>query len=388
MLKRIFFAVALFLASHIPSMGQDTPSNVIYVVDSIPVMDDPEEGNDINEHDIFEVNVIKNKGSLRSLGYEKFDGAIFIFTKAYRNRSEELRKIPSTKQMERQGSVWYYHGFPYNGKFIDYYYSGRIQSEGTIVNGKAEGLATQYFQNGKRALERVYSNGIANGTEVLYYEDGALKQKGNFEKGHEIGTWEMYFPNGQVKQRTIFTDDKGNGETTIYYSSGKVLAAEVTRNGKTTPDKRLEKIDKAMEKGHADNKEENYKSAIKNYTKAIEIDSAYAEAYFARGTVKLNDFQFEEAIRDFDKALSIEPFHERALSNRAFARIRKHQFGNSRELSNRNGVRVMASKDNPGIPANELSLICSDLKQAIYLGDKNKMNLDALKEFCEADMKK
>jgi tetratricopeptide (TPR) repeat protein len=273
-------------------------------------------------------------------------------------------------------------GLPYNGKFIDYYYSGRKQGEGNFQNGKVEGVRTMYHQNGQLAMERTYSSGIENGLEKEYYEDGTLKQKGEFVNGKEEGTWEMYFPNGQLKQRSSFKAGNMEGETTVYYSSGKILAVEITKNGKTTPDKRLEKVNQAMNKGHTSNKEGDYKAALKNYSKAIELDSSNAEAYFARGTVKLNDFQFDKAIIDFDKALKIEPYFERALSNRAFARIRKYQFGSSRKLSENNDVTVMASKENPGITENELSLICNDLKQAIFLGDKGKMIIDAVKEFC------
>jgi hypothetical protein len=42
----------------------------------------------------------------------------------------------------------------------------------------------------------------------------------------------------------------------------------------------------------------------------------------------------------------------------------------------------MASKDNPGIPKEELNIICNDLKQAIFLGDRGKMIMDAVQEFC------
>ena len=126
----------------------------------------------------------------------------------------------------------------------------------------------------------------------------------------------------------------------------------------------------------------DYKKAIKYYSKAIELDSTYAEAYFARGTSKLNDFKFDEAILDFNSALKYEPYFDKALANRAFARIRKYQIGSSRKLSENNGVTVLASKDNPGIPENELTIICSDLKQAIFLGDRGKMIMEAYKEFC------
>lgn len=215
-------------------------------------------------------------------------------------------------------------------------------------------------------MERDYIDGIENGLETEYYEDGSLKQKGEFIDGKENGIWDMYFPNGQIKQRSHFINGEMNGETTIYYSTGKVLAVEVIKNGKPIPDKRLEKINQAMNKGHQSSKED-YESAIKNYSKAIELDSTYAEAYFSRGTVKLNDFLFDEAIADFDKALKFEPYMKFALANRAFARIRKFQFGSSRTLLKNSEVTVMAgSKEKVPIPDTERRQICDDLKKASF----------------------
>ena len=178
------------------------------------------------------------------------------------------------------------------------------------------------------------------------------------------------------------------GETKVYYSTGKILAIEVTKNGKTIPDKNLEKINQVMNKGHENNKEGDYKNAIKSYSKAIEIDSTYAEAYFSRGTVKLNDFKFDEAIVDFDKALKLEPYLEYALSNRAFARIRKYQYASGKPLVKNSDVTVMASKDVPEIPESELNIICNDLRQAILLGDKGKMIMEAVAEFCKSKANK
>lgn len=42
----------------------------------------------------------------------------------------------------------------------------------------------------------------------------------------------------------------------------------------------------------------------------------------------------------------------------------------------------MASKGNSEIPKNELTIICSDLKQAVFLGDRSKMTLEVFQEFC------
>ena len=354
----------------------------MFVVDSIPVIDDPEEGNEILQTDVADITFIKNKDTLRLLGYEQFDGVTFLFTKEYRNRPESIKQIPSSKQMEKKNGAFLFRTNLYSGQFIDYYYSGKKQGEGTFLNGKLNGHRKMYYQNGKLAMERDYKDGIENGFEIEYYEDGSLKQKGEFVNGKENGVWDMYFPNGQIKQRSNFIDGIMDGETTVYYSTGKVFAIEVTKNGKTIPDKRLEKINQVMKKGHESSKEEDYKSAIKNYSKAIELDSTYAEAYFSRGTVKLNDFQFDEAIADFDKALKFEPFMPFALSNRAFARIRKYQFGNSRTISKNSEVTVLASKDKVPIPKDEQEKICNDLQKAVFLGDKSKMIIVALSNYC------
>ena len=74
---------------------------------------------------------------------------------------------------------------------------------------------------------------------------------------------------------------------------------------------------------------------------------------------------------------------ENALSNRAFARIRKYQFGNSRTLSQNSEITVLASKDKVPVPLDEQEKICSDLQKAIMLGDKSKMVTEAISNYCD-----
>jgi hypothetical protein len=72
-----------------------------------------------------------------------------------------------------------------------------------------------------------------------------------------------------------------------------------------------------------------------------------------------------------------------SLSNRAFARLRKYEFKDSRTLSKNSGVTVLAAKDKVEIPQEEKIKICSDLKKGLELGDNKPMILDALKKYCE-----
>jgi len=380
MRKCLFFCCVLLPA--LSAAGQQPADKIVYVVDSVVVKDDPEEGNEVVENDIADLRVITNKDSLNMLGFGNMDRAIYLFTKEYRNRPDDIKRIPSPGQLERKKEGVFFNGNPYTGKCINYYYSGKKQSEIVFQNGQPNGLTTMYYPDGHVFMETVYTNGITNGQEKKYYEDGTLLSRGLFINGREDGAWETYYPNGQVKQRNSFKAGVMEGEATVYYSSGKILALEPVKDGKPTPDQRLEKVYKALNKGHAGMKEEDFQAAAKQYSKAIELDTTYAESWFSRGRALFNDMRFDEAIRDFDKALQLEPYMGEALAERAFARIRKYQFAGSRQLSKHSGVTVMASKAKPDIPPGELSLICSDLKQGIFLGRKNKMILKAVTEYC------
>lgn len=282
-MKKIFL---LFLGSILfynISKGQAQQENTIYVVDSVPIIETPAaEESSLDPNEIADLVVIRNKDSLKMLGYEKMDGAIFIFTKEYRNRPDELKKIPTTARMTRQDGKWFLAGnsAPYSGPFIDYFLNGKKQGEGSLKEGKLIGLRTIYYHNGHLSHEGHYVDGIENGTEKEFYADGSLRQKGDIRNGNEEGVWEMYYPNGQVKQHNTFENGKMAGESLTWYSTGKIKAKESIVNGKTISDPRRDQIQKFFDKGSDAEKNGDHRQAIKNYQKCLEIDSSYAEAYF------------------------------------------------------------------------------------------------------------
>src|SRR5690606_34633448 len=215
-----------------------------------------------------------------------------------------------------------------------------------------------------------------------FYENETLMQKGEFKNGKENGIWEMYHPNGQLKQRTNFVNGKMDGESLSYYSTGELKGKNVYKNGVYQKDKINDKLFKLYNESQVLYKQVNYKGAIKKLDKALELEPNWADGYFARGTMKLNDFQFEEAIKDFDKTLEIEPYYTNAYSNRAFAIIRKFEFGNNRTISKSKDIQIIATKETE-IPKSELIKICSDLKKAVSFGDDNRMVLEAIEKHCK-----
>jgi antitoxin component YwqK of YwqJK toxin-antitoxin module len=359
---KILFTTLLFIFFSVFAFAQEAEERTLYVVDSIPIIDEPEEGfSSLSEEDIHEITVVTNKAAIEQYGYKDLDKIILITTKAYASRSTDLKQIPSTKAMERIDGWWHLINSPtpYSGPFIDYFLNGKKQGEGNFKEGVIEGTRTVYYSDGKKNFQRNYSNGIENGEAEQYFSNGQLKYKGVFKDGKENGRWEEWYSTGKLKRLTEF------------------------KAGKAMPSKEQEKYHTLLSKANQQFRDGSYQGSVKTLDKAIEMDPNYSDAYFERGTAYFYDLKFDEAIKDYNKALELEPLHIKALSNRAFARIRKYEFKGSRTLSKTGGVTVMASKDKVEIPKEEQEQICSDLMKGYQLGDKKQMIIDAIETYCK-----
>lgn len=381
MKRQITLLYLLFLS--ISTFGQNQNERILYVVDSIPIIEEPKEGfGTLTEKEIEKVDVIKDKKIIESKGFKDLDGIIYVFTKEYAKRPDSLKSIPSTKRMNKKNGSWYLRDTePYTGKFIDYYLNGKKEGEGYLFNGKLRGKRLLFYPEGNLSDEVEYENGIQNGIEKRYFKSGTLMQTGEFKNGKEIGIWEMYHPNGQLKQRTNFVNGKMDGESVSYYSTGEIKGKNNYINGIYQKNKINDKLFELYNQSQELYKQMDYKGAIKKLDAALKIEPNWSDGYFARGTMKLNNFQFEEAKADFDKTLQIEPFFTNAYGNRAFTIIRKYEFGDSRTLSKSKDVQVFATKKFV-IPESEIEKICLDLTKAVELGDTNSMVLEAFKKYC------
>jgi tetratricopeptide (TPR) repeat protein len=71
--------------------------------------------------------------------------------------------------------------------------------------------------------------------------------------------------------------------------------------------------------GNVSGKQEKYKDAIHNYTKAIEADPNFADAFYNRGYVYIEMRKYKLAISDLDKAVEINPTYAAAYHVRGIA---------------------------------------------------------------------
>jgi hypothetical protein len=104
----------------------------MYVVDSIPLVNDPDYDDELLQEDVADLRVVTDRDSLQATGHGEVDKVIYIFTKAYRSRSDSLKRIPTTAKMERIAGRWTLKAKPYTGSFIDYYNNGMKKGEGYL----------------------------------------------------------------------------------------------------------------------------------------------------------------------------------------------------------------------------------------------------------------
>jgi tetratricopeptide (TPR) repeat protein len=366
-MNKLFFLFVCFLSFSIFSFAQTSSEKILFIIDSIPLLTDPEKWNSITQEDIADITIIKNKDTLKQLGWEQVDGIAYIFTKQYRNRPDSIKRLPSLKQMVMNNGFWYHRDTLYSGKYINYYNSGRIQSEGTLLDGKQNGALTVYFKNGNKKSVALYKDGLLHGTSTYYYTNGALSETREYTEGIISGNWQQYFINGQVETERRPKKQTSCDTFVVYYSSGKVKQMRLIRNKMLLPDK---KNDDAT---YYSNKFNNYintgdiKEANRAFYKLWLADSTSTDTYFKGGLLLVLEGRFDEAIAEFDKALQIEPMMRESLTYRAIARINKYKFPHAKTSSKSNQVVISTLEDIIAIPVNEQEKICSDLRQAEFI---------------------
>ncbi|MFA5393385.1 MAG: tetratricopeptide repeat protein [Candidatus Ratteibacteria bacterium] len=79
--------------------------------------------------------------------------------------------------------------------------------------------------------------------------------------------------------------------------------------------------------GNAAFEREEYDTALRCYTKLIEMEPDLAEAYHVRGTVYGAKSEYEKALTDFDRAIRLDPDYGEAYYGRAIVYSAQQEYG-------------------------------------------------------------
>jgi len=366
-MARLWIFLLAFLSISATSFGQIPNEKILFVIDSIPILTDPEEWNPIDPIDIADITVIKNKDSLKLLRPEQLDGIVYIFTKAYRNRPDSIKRIPSLKQMVVKNEIWNLNGIPYSGKYIDYYNSGKIQNKGTLLNGKLNGELTVYFKNGNKKFISNYKDGILHGVWNDYYPNGVLLSSRKYADGKIIGYGTHYFVNGQIESEIKPKKATQYDTAFSYYSTGQVKRMKLVKKNPSVQDKKTNDFNAAVTYFLQSINEGNLKEANKYFLSIWKVDSSSSDTRFKEGLLLEKESRFDAAIEAFDKALKLEPLMRESLVHRAIARIKKYKYSNTNLLTGKSKETPLTLEDIISIPQDEQAKICNDLRQAVYV---------------------
>jgi antitoxin component YwqK of YwqJK toxin-antitoxin module len=336
---------------------------VLFVIDSIPQLTDPEPWNQIVQDDISDISIIKDKDSLRMLGWQNLDAITYIFTKEYRNRPDSIKKIPSLKQMMTKNGAGYLHDAIYSGKYIDYYNNGKIQNEGVLLYGKLNGQLIVYFKNGNKKSVTDYQDGTIHGTWTFFYKNGMLKETREYREGR-MKSFTRYFINGQTWQELRPKKQTAYDTSVLYFSTGKINNIAYTKTGVYPRTRRDESIGYYTSKYYQSLSAGDLKTANKNFYQLWLLDSTNIETYFKEGYLLVRESRFDDAIAEFDKALAKEPLMREALTQRAVARIKKYKFSRLKIYAKDSKDIPLVVEDLFTIPGEELAKICQDLQLA------------------------
>nr|WP_321225425.1 hypothetical protein [uncultured Psychroserpens sp.] len=313
------------------------------------------------------------------LGFHNKDTITFITTQAFNKRSDSIRNIPSTDYiLNNTNKTWYKDNVLYSGPFINYYYNGIKKSEGTIINGKVEGVSFHYHTNGIIKEKHNYKNSYFNGTQQYYFNNGNIKKKGDYKNGKRIGTWEEYFINGNLSLQYFYNNSGDTTNAIEYYSNGKVkrkLQPYIEfQNIVIYKDFRVNR-DHYHHSDYLQGKIEFRKKEIKQLRKKLnKLDSKIKSSipidldYLYRGILYgvLNDREL--SIRDFKNALELEPLNYQAQYLLLISLIHKY-------------LDVSIEK----IPVDDINYICSGLKDRIndHVHKLDVLYLNQYYKYCE-----
>ena len=99
-----------------------------------------------------------------------------------------------------------------NGKWKDYYPSGKIQAEGQYTDNRKSGLWKFNDESEKAEQTGFFNSGRPDGMWKWYYEDGKLLREEEYYQGQRDGAYTEYSHNGEIIAQGQYSDGEKNGE--------------------------------------------------------------------------------------------------------------------------------------------------------------------------------
>lgn len=84
------------------------------------------------------------------------------------------------------------------------YEDGSILKEGSLKNGKRDGVWKSFRRDGILWSEGNYTEGVRNGTTITYHPNGKKYYEGHYTNGSKSGSWKFYDRDGNMVKEENF----------------------------------------------------------------------------------------------------------------------------------------------------------------------------------------
>ena len=95
----------------------------------------------------------------------------------------------------------------YTGRFFTLFSDGGKKNEGTLEDGKLDGIYTFWYENGEKKGEVSFKNGRENGRNTLWYKNGQKSEEGVYKDGKRYGQRIFWHSNGTIKKEVNYNKD-------------------------------------------------------------------------------------------------------------------------------------------------------------------------------------
>jgi len=152
-------------------------------------------------------------------------------------------QLIAKKEFRRNGDLEYELKYEDGNKYetqIEYYATGELFRQRTLVNGKREGLEIEFYRNGQKKAERNYVTGKKEGSAKGYHINGNLQGDWKFKNG-EPESATLYYSTGEKWLVHKDFDQKGhlNGSSKEYDKKGSLMALRYYEDDEMVKRRRL-----------------------------------------------------------------------------------------------------------------------------------------------------
>jgi len=93
---------------------------------------------------------------------------------------------------------------PYSGQVFSLFEDGKKKGEGTLKDGKEDGLWTGWYENGQKEYEGTLKTDYGEITE--WYENGQKKSEETYRNKEKDGLWTYWYETGQKYRERTYKD--------------------------------------------------------------------------------------------------------------------------------------------------------------------------------------